>query len=164
MFFDSSALTYDGSPERAGGWDMVLTADNGINPADHYRFRFDVGGSTVPAPPLWNVPEIDVQVNVGSVANYRIPRVDRGYPQPEYSVNLTPDGTSFDSDAVSIIGQYTEVGEYRIVVTATIGSQTATLVINLNVVIQPPNFGQERLAAEVVIEGHATRERTMPEA
>ena len=164
MYFDSNTRTWGGAPEEVGIWNMVVTADNGIGTPKTYTWTFEVTESTEPSPPIWNITELDIDTNLGSFADYRIPRVDKGYPLPVYSINQVPTGTRFDEDTVKIVGQYTKTERVTSIVTATIGSQTATLTLNFNVRVPIPNFGQDSLPAVIVVEGRVPPPFTIPSA
>ena len=143
-------LVPDGTPSTGGSGTVRIAATNEYG-TRYYTIRYRILATVAPG---WDDTTGDpIQWYVGTPVRYTVPAVDRGYPDPTYSIGgLPPEEAgvfSFDAETHTIIGDPTAErdigsgvteGDRQISVTATVPGQpaatwTVTYSISRSVVV-----------------------------
>ena len=100
VVFDEDLLTLAGTPTSSGSGTITITATNPYGTA-RYTIRYRVLGVVNPT---WDSAGGAVTWYIGSEARYTVPAVDRGFPEPTYTITGMPAGFTFDAATRLIVG------------------------------------------------------------
>ena len=121
--FDPATRTLTGESSLASSGTIVVLATNPYG-SRRYTIRYRILGFT---PPAWsNAVFTPVVWHLNNSVQHTIPAVDAGFPAATYTVVGLPAGFRFDPVTRVVSGVPSVVGTGNIIVTATIGSRTAT--------------------------------------
>lgn len=155
------------APERQGSGTIRIVASSlpRLGTAE-FRFDYTVLPSTVRAAPGWNTPGPSYRWNIGNTLNLQLARVDFGAPRHEivYTVEGLPVGLVFHADTLTVTGVLQARDRGTIIVTATLGTQTATREYPWVVGYHPPDFGVDALPLQIWVADIVVNPYQLPRA
>ena len=137
--FDPSSRVISGAPNDVGSGAIVIVARSSAGTA-RFTFSYSVTESTVPTAPVWNESGTAQTFPIGAFSRLVVPRVDAGFPEPEYSASGLPRGFVFDAATRTISGTAVERAAGSIVITALNPTASTTLTYPWESIFAAPAF------------------------